>query len=198
MATLVSDLADVSRIEAGRLKLEHSAIPVYEVVEEVERSVHRQIEEKQQTLTIEMPSDLPPLWGDRVRLIQILTNLVSNAYKYSPAGGKITLQARLANNHQAAGVPDTHSDQIDGGIGPKVIHISVQDNGYGINPEEQKRIFQKFFRSEDQNIRETPGTGLGLNITKTLVEMQGGVIWFESALNKGTTFHFTIPIAETA
>ena len=80
----------------------------------------------------------------------------------------------------------------------KVIHISVQDTGYGISPEDQKRIFQKFFRSDDESIRETAGTGLGLNITKTLVEMQGGLIWFNSEYRKGTVFHFTIPVVETS
>ena len=78
-----------------------------------------------------------------------------------------------------------------------VMHISVKDNGIGINEEDQKKIFQKFFRSEDSKAREAPGTGLGLNITKNLVEMQGGRIWFDSVMRKGTNFHFTIPIAVT-
>jgi signal transduction histidine kinase len=81
-------------------------------------------------------------------------------------------------------------------MGLQVIHVMVQDSGYGIIPEDQPKIFQKFFRSEDQNIRESTGTGLGLNIAKTLVEMQGGEIWFESEPGQGTTFHFTVPVAE--
>ena len=72
----------------------------------------------------------------------------------------------------------------------------MRDDGIGINEEDQSKVFQKFFRSEDQKAREVPGTGLGLNITKSLVEMQGGRIWFESEFRKGTTFHFTIPVAE--
>ena len=78
---------------------------------------------------------------------------------------------------------------------PEVICVQVTDTGYGISPEDQKKIFQKFFRSEDQNIREAPGTGLGLNITRHLVEMQGGRIWFESQIGKGTSFYFTIPVS---
>ena len=78
---------------------------------------------------------------------------------------------------------------------PEVLHIWVKDTGIGISEEDQKKIFQKFFRSEDPKTREAPGTGLGLNITKSLVEMQGGQIWFESEFRKGTTFHFTVPIA---
>jgi signal transduction histidine kinase/putative methionine-R-sulfoxide reductase with GAF domain len=199
MATLVSDLADVSRIEAGRLKLEFGAIPVSDIVEEVSRSVRKQFEEKQQVLAINMEERLPSMWGDRTRLIQILTNLMSNAYKYSPLNGKITLCAQVADSHIAAGSPHGNGSlrSLSTGDGPKVIHISVQDTGFGISPEDQEKIFQKFFRSEDQSIRDTPGTGLGLNITKTLVEMQGGAIWFVSEYRKGTTFHFTIPIAES-
>jgi signal transduction histidine kinase len=75
--------------------------------------------------------------------------------------------------------------------------VSVHDTGFGISSKDQQRIFHKFFRSEDQNVRESPGTGLGLNITRHLVEMQGGRIWFESEPGKGTTFSFTVPVAAT-
>jgi signal transduction histidine kinase len=71
------------------------------------------------------------------------------------------------------------------------------DNGYGMTPEDQKKVFMKFFRSEDDQARKSPGTGLGLNITKSLIEMQGGRIWFESEFRKGTTFHITVPISES-
>jgi signal transduction histidine kinase len=80
---------------------------------------------------------------------------------------------------------------------PQVLHMAVKDEGFGINEEDQEKIFQKFFRSEDQKIRDSAGTGLGLNITKTLVEMQGGKIWFDSQYRQGTTFHFTVPILES-
>jgi signal transduction histidine kinase len=78
----------------------------------------------------------------------------------------------------------------------KVVHIWVKDNGIGINVEDQKKIFQKFFRSDDSKARESPGTGLGLNITRSLIEMQGGRIWFDSEFRQGTTFHITVPVAE--
>jgi signal transduction histidine kinase len=76
-----------------------------------------------------------------------------------------------------------------------VIHIAVQDAGFGISPQDQKSIFQKFFRAEDRFVRDLPGTGLGLHITRNLVELQGGRIWFESELRKGSTFHITVPVA---
>jgi signal transduction histidine kinase len=179
----VSDLADVSRIEAGRMRLEFGAVNVSEVVEEVVRSTRAQILEKKQTLILNVSDDLPEMWGDKIRIIQVLTNIVSNAYKYTPVEGLIQISAEVAEN-------------IWSKSSPQVIHLFVQDNGYGISPENQSRIFQKFYRSEDQKIRDAPGTGLGLNITKQLVELQGGTIWFESIYRKGTTFHFTVPIAE--
>lgn len=126
------------------------------------------------------------MWGDRTRLIQVLTNLVNNAYKYTPSGGEITVTAEFTDN------------QWNPEGAAKVIHISVKDSGIGITPENQKKIFQKFFRADDQKVRDIPGTGLGLNITKTLVEMQGGQIWFESVVDVGTTFHFTVPVVEGA
>ena len=119
-------------------------------------------------------------------MVQVLVNLVSNAHKYTPEGGHILVAAeRSPNRWDPQGVAE-------------VVHIWVQDDGIGISQEDQKKIFQKFFRSDDARAREAPGTGLGLNITKSLVEMQGGRIWFESEYRKGTTFHFTVPVAEEA
>ncbi|MGB9799374.1 MAG: GAF domain-containing protein [Thermanaerothrix sp.] len=186
MSTLVSDLNDLSKIEAGRMRLEFAALNLAEIVGEVERSTRRQIEEKQQRFTIHLPADLPLVWADRTRLIQILVNLVNNAHKYTEPGGQITLGAEQTTNRWD---PNGARD---------VVHIWVQDTGIGIAPEDQPKIFQKFFRSEDPKTREVPGSGLGLNITRSLVEMQGGKIWFESEFRKGTTFHFTVPVAEIA
>jgi signal transduction histidine kinase len=184
MATLVSDLADVSRIEAGRLRLDFQAVRVADVVEDVARSQKRDIEEKGQTLTTLIPAELPPVWGDRIRLIQVLTNLVSNAYKYTPQGGHITIVAeRTPNRWDPSGAPD-------------VVRVAVADDGLGMTLEDQEKLFTKFFRSEDPEARQSPGTGLGLNITRYLVEMQGGKIWFESVYRQGTTFYFTVPVAE--
>ncbi len=185
MATLVSDLADISRIEAGRLNLNFTAVDVAGVVREVTRSLARQVEEKKQVLEIRIAPETPLMWGDETRLIQVVTNLISNASKYSPSEARIMVSAQVADNVWSGG-------------SPKVIHLSVQDNGYGISQENQSKIFQKFYRSDDQKVRDAPGTGLGLNITRQLVELQGGKIWFESEYRVGTTFHITIPVAETA
>ncbi|HTP00898.1 MAG TPA: GAF domain-containing protein [Anaerolineales bacterium] len=184
MSTLVSDLNDNSKIEAGRLRLDFKAVDLNEVVDEAVRSTKRQIDDKKQAVEVALPPQLPRVWGDRTRIAQVLINLVSNAHKYTPEGGMLVVGAEaVANSWDPDGAKN-------------VVHVWVKDNGIGINPDDQARIFQKFFRSEDQKAREAPGTGLGLNITKSLVEMQGGRIWFESAFRQGTTFHFTIPVSE--
>lgn len=183
MATLVSDLADISRIEAGRLHLEFSSVALREVAEEVVRSTMALAKDKDHQVQIDIPEDLPAVWGDRNRLAQILTNLTSNAIKYTLEGGEIAIRASQSEN------------QWDLEGLPQVVHLQVVDNGIGIKLEDQTKIFQQYFRTEEG--RDTAsGTGLGLNITRYLVEMQGGKIWFESVYGKGTTFHFTIPVAE--
>ena len=184
MSTLVSDLNDNSKIEAGRLRLDYKAVDVLDLVDEATRSTTRQIEDKKQEIKTQVPSSLPQVWADRTRVSQVLVNLISNANKYTPESGKIVVGAEVSDN------------QWDPEGAAKVVHVWVKDDGIGISPEDQQKIFSKFFRSDDQKAREAPGTGLGLNITKSLVEMQGGKIWFDSEFRKGTTFNFTIPVAE--
>jgi len=184
MSALVSDLNDNAKIEANRLRLDFKPVEVGEVVDEVLRSTKRQVEDKRQSVELHLIPNLPQVWADRLRVGQVLTNLVSNAHKYTPEGGTILLGAEATIN------------QWDPEGAKRVVHLWVRDNGIGINIEDQTKIFQRFFRSDDMKAREVPGTGLGLNITKSLVEMQGGRIWFDSEFRKGTTFHFTIPVAE--
>ncbi len=184
MKTIVDDLNDNSKIEAGRLRLDYKAVDVAEVIETVIRSTRRQIDDKKQIIDVQLSQPLSKIWADRTRVEQVLVNLVSNAHKYTQEGGNISICAERSANYW-----DTQSPA-------DVVHIWVKDNGYGMGPEDQKKIFVKFFRSEDDQARKSPGTGLGLNITKSLVEMQGGRIWFESEFRKGTTFHITVPVSE--
>ena len=184
MSALVSDLNDNAKIEANRLRLDFKPVEVADVVDEVMRSTKRQIDDKRQTVDLQLTPFMPLVWADRLRVVQVLTNLISNAHKYTPESGKILVGAEATNN------------QWDPEGAKRVVHLWVKDNGIGISIEDQSKIFQRFFRSEDSKAREAPGTGLGLNITKSLVEMQGGRIWFESEFRGGTTFHFTIPVAE--
>lgn len=178
MSRLVSDLLDVSRIEAGRIKLDMGPVAIKDVVDDVLRSVRTQIETKKLRLLVDIPDALPPVWADYGRLVQVMTNLVSNAYKYTPEGGDVVVRAVY---HQENGQGEN-------------ISVRVTDTGFGISEEDQHQLFSKFFRASDQNVRDVPGTGLGLAITKSLVELHGGKMWFESVLGQGSTFAFDLPV----
>jgi signal transduction histidine kinase len=184
MNTIVSDLNDLTQIQVGSLRLTFQPVVMQEVFQDAVRSLHQAIEEKEQNLEVSIPDSTLTAWGDPVRLGQIMTNLISNAHKYTRSGGSLALGAELC-------LDEGETDGIE------VIHIWVKDTGIGIPAEDQGKIFQEYFRT-DISKDTASGTGLGLNITRRLVEMQGGRIWFESEVNKGTTFHFTVPVAEAA
>ncbi len=175
--TLVSDLLDISRIEAGRVTLNPQSVDLYELAEEVIEEVLRrsQTENKPIALSLDGSKKLPAIIGDRDRVRQILGSLVDNAYNYTPQNGTITV-----NIHQ-------HNGEIQ---------VDVQDNGVGIDLQEQPRIFERFFRGEHPLVLATPGTGLGLPIVRQLIEMHKGRIWMSSAgvPGQGSTFSFTLPI----
>ena len=172
MGALVSDLADISRIETGRLNLECESFLVGSYVEEILNSLLPKLEEKKQKLDVDIVPDLQEVYADPNRLMQILTNLVSNAWKYTPKGGNISVNAVNENGF---------------------VRINVVDNGLGISQEDQEKLFTQFFRSEDPDVREEQGWGLGLNVTKRLVELMGGAIGFSSIFGRGRTFWFTLP-----
>jgi signal transduction histidine kinase len=152
------------------------------VVLETLRPQQRAITNKQQSLIVAVPEDLPLIMGDGNRLIQVMTNFVSNANKYTPEGGSIYVRAEVVANRWD---PD----------GPRqVIHCSVQDTGYGMDEDDLKKLSTPYFRSENPLTREQPGTGLGMTITYALVEAHHGHVWVESEINQGTTFHFTVPV----
>jgi signal transduction histidine kinase len=174
MQVLVSDLQDVSRIETGHLRLKVEPTALADALDNALQATQAQIATRSQQLTLEVPEGLPLVRADRARLAQVLINLLSNAYKYTPEGGRICVRAWLQDGY---------------------VHCAVSDTGIGISPEDQARLFTKFFRSEDPTVREVTGTGLGLCIVKSLVELQGGQIRIESQLGKGTTATFTVPVA---
>jgi signal transduction histidine kinase len=184
MNTIVSDLNDLTKIQVGNLRLDFKAVKISDVLDDVVRSLRRQVEEKEQHMEMHLPEDLPLVWADAARMAQILTNLVSNAHKYTPQAGVFDIGAE-------------RQVMQDGSLaGTEFVHIWVKDQGIGISEEDQKKIFQQYFRTDDAK-EMASGTGLGLAITKSLVELQGGRIWFDSVFEQGTTFHFTLPVAET-
>ncbi len=174
MQALVNDLLDISRIETGQLYLQLQPLVLHPLVEEVVQSMRDQIEVKDLALTIDVPPDLPSVLADKVRISQVLTNLVGNAYKYTRPGGRVGVRAKRMNGF---------------------IICSVSDTGIGISPEDQTRLFDKFFRADHPVVREVAGTGLGLSIAKNIVELHGGEMWVESKPEAGSTFNFTLPVA---
>lgn len=178
MRVLVSDLLDISRIESGRLRLTLQSLTLGETLREALQTVGELFEEKQQIFIQDLPETLPQVFADTNRITQVLTNLLSNASKYTPRGGTIAIRAWVSDDE------------------PLFVHCAVIDTGCGISAEDQQRLFVKFFRSDDPAVREQPGTGLGLAIARNLLEMHGGRIWVESEKGKGSTFFFSLPIAE--
>ncbi|MBX0330575.1 hybrid sensor histidine kinase/response regulator [Oscillochloris sp. ZM17-4] len=176
--TLLADLTDLSEIDSGHLRLDPSPSRLAVAAAAASNTMRTLLADRHHRLRIDIPPDLPLVMADEVRLIQILTNLLSNAGKYTPPYGSIVLSAA----------------QLDAAM----IEVSVRDSGIGIPANEQDRIFSPFFRTMSARDGGEPGSGLGLNITRRLVELQGGRIWFSSAPNAGSTFSFTLPVAHSA
>lgn len=176
MSVLIRDLSDINHIESGRMKFEFSAFDFQEALDDVVDNLREQIEARQQELVIDVDAGLPAIYADRIRLSQVLTNLLSNANKYTPDGGGISIQAIRQNG---------------------VARVDVKDTGIGISEEDQAQLFSEFFRSDDAAVRQQVGWGLGLSIVKRMVEAQSGEISCESRLGVGSTFSFTIPFAES-
>lgn len=174
MSSLISDLSDINHIESGRMKFDLQPLDLREVVADVTDSLRERIGNRQQTLHIEIEDDLPLVFADTTRIAQVVSNLLSNANKYTQDGGEIVLKA-WPNGRFA--------------------YVSIQDNGLGISEENQQKLFTEFFRAEDKAVREQAGWGLGLSIVRRMVEAQNGEVTFESKLGEGSTFTFTIPLA---
>ena len=175
LLTLINDILDLSKIEAGRMTLEPTTFDVSELLVEIQMTVTPLIERKSQTLAIDVGDGLPSLTADRFRVKQVLLNLLSNANKFTPVQGRITVSCRLAD--------------------PAAMLFLVTDSGMGIKPEDQEIIFERFRQAGGPSTQGVTGTGLGLAISKRLVEMQDGRIWVESEYGHGATFGFLLPIA---
>lgn len=186
MQTIIDDLRDIARIDAGQLKIVPAPIDFRTVVTDTLQTYQRNLEEKRQTLINNVPENLPLIMADRMRLIQVMTNLISNANKYSPPESTITIGAAVENHHR---------DERNRPIGP-ALHVYVRDTGIGMNEEDLQKIFRvRYFRSDNQKAKDQPGTGLGMMITQNLIRQHRGIIWVESKLGEGSTFNFVIPLA---
>ncbi len=169
---LVSDLLFLAQIEAGKLAIEVGSLDLKKVIEECIETSSAVADSRgvQLEATIER---LPKIEGDRVRLHQVLDNLLSNALKFTPSGGRVDVRLKRAGDSAV---------------------LEVADTGLGIPAEEQARLFERFFRSSSATENAISGTGLGLTITKAIVERHGGRIEIESAENAGTTVRVHLPL----
>ena len=168
---LVGDLLDIGRIEAG-FDLDMTEIQLGPLVTEAVVELRPRALAKRQALQIHVPADLTPVRGNARRLHQVVSNLVGNAIKYTPEGGRIEVSALEGENH---------------------VVINVSDDGIGIPLDDQPYVFDKFFRANTPETAEIPGTGLGLSIVKSVVEKHGGRVWVESTLGEGSTFTLLLP-----
>ncbi|MDR1618439.1 MAG: response regulator [Treponema sp.] len=174
---VINDILDMSKIEANKLELSYGEFVFEKVLKKVVDVNNFRIDEKRQRLLVRIDPAIPRvLTGDDQRLTQVITNLVSNAVKFTPEGGDISIDARPAGQEN----------------GLYTIQISVTDTGIGISPEQQARLFTSFQQAEAGTSRKFGGTGLGLAISKRIVEMMGGHIWIESKVGHGSMFAFTI------
>lgn len=173
---LINDILDLARVEAGRLELHKTALPLNPVLEEMLRTAQSLIQDRPVQLRSEFAPDLPAALADETRVRQILLNLVSNACKFTNQG-EIALGARA----------DTYE-----------LVVWVRDTGIGIDEANQGRIFNQFEQIDSEDTRKHTGTGLGLAIFRWLVELHDGRVWLESALGQGSSFYFTLPRAQPA
>ena len=174
LTELVNDILEISRIETGRIKLQFEALDLVSIIEEVAVSFEGQLVQKAINLSLDLPESLPEIYADKGRLVQVLVNLVGNAWQYTPEGGSVTVKAKIADD--------------------EFVQVDVVDTGIGIVEKDVQFIFDRFFRSERLEVQVVDGTGLGLSITQSFVEMLGGKIWVESELDVGSIFSFTVPI----
>ena len=175
----MNDLLDVSRIEAGRVELSLRQLNLSDLAGEVISDFQRRSRQENKPIhfILDAPANQPIVMGDSLRIKQVITNLVSNSYNYTPENGQVIVRIHPENGE---------------------VQMDVEDNGIGVNVEQQERIFESFYRGEDPLVLSTAGTGLGLAISKILVEMHRGRIWFKSSgiRGEGSVFSFALPVVK--
>ncbi len=174
---LINELLDASRLASGSVKLQVEELDLGELIRAAAATLWPLLNAKEQSLELAVPPDLAPVRGDKARLTQIMINLLSNAHKYTPAGGSIRVEVSLRDGK---------------------LQVDVQDTGIGMSAEEQAQLFTRFFRADNSTTRAHGGTGLGLVITRSLVEMHAGSMSVKSTPGEGSTFSFTLPIVQHA
>ena len=174
LAALINDLLDISRIESGRIQMDQAPISLLEIVTQRIEEIRPQADEKSIRLALTAPESAPNILGDEARMGQVFTNLVGNAIKFTPDNGEVNVKVEADGN---------------------LLHVEVIDTGPGIPPEERQKIFDKFYQLSDISTRQQGGSGLGLSISKSIVEAHGGKLWIDDGnQGKGSNFQFVLPL----
>jgi signal transduction histidine kinase len=171
---LIEDLQELAQADAGRISIELAAVNLGQVIQSTVDNLLPISQKLGLEMTCEIPADLPDVTADPQRIGQVLRNLINNALDYTPASGRITIQARAEG---------------------AFIRVAVMDTGYGIASEHLPFLFERFYRADPSRSRSTGGAGLGLAIVKQLVQAQGGQVGVESNPGTGSTFYFTLPVS---
>ena len=172
LTRMISDLLDLDRMEFGRVTLQKEEVDLNAIIMNASDRIHPTA--PKHSFRFQLDDTLPRIIGDSDKLIQVVSNLVTNAVKYSPDGGEILLSSCLEGD---------------------IVHTQVRDHGMGIPPDSLERVFERYSRIEAGSTRYIKGTGLGLPIVRQIVQMHGGKVWAESCQSTGSIFHFTLPIA---
>jgi signal transduction histidine kinase len=187
MGSMLNDLIGVTAIDAGQLEIRPTVVDMAEVIEDTIIGARAQLEENEITLNMNLPETLPAVEADPDSVRQIMSNLLGNAIKTTPANGVIDIFAARYEE------PDTAS--VDEEIVP-FLKISIRDTGGGIADKDLDRVFERFYRAERPLIEGLGETGVGLAIVKSLVEAHGGRVWVDTEIGEGSTFHFLLPISD--
>ncbi len=192
LSGIINDLLDLSKIEAGKMDFKFESIKIEPVIEYVKTSLEGMAKEKNLTLSTKIEDNFADTYADPHRLEQVLTNLVSNAIKFTPEGGKIDIRTEVIDAKDINPVEMFEEDlkRLKG----KYLQICVKDNGIGISSEHLAHVFDKFAQIENSLSRKVGGSGLGLPIARQLMEAHNGMIWCNSKPDKGSSFYFALPI----
>ncbi|MFQ5611591.1 MAG: ATP-binding protein [Anaerolineae bacterium] len=188
MGTMLNDLIGVTAIDAGQLEIRPTALDMAEVIEDTIIGARAQLEEKELTLELNLPEQMPPVEADPEYVRQIMANLLGNATKSSPVGGTMEITASIREEITDGQNGSPAAEQA-------FLQIAVRDSGGGIATEDLSRVFDRFYLAEKPLIEGLGETGVGLAIVKSLVEAHGGRIWVESEIGRGSTFNFWLPIS---
>jgi len=169
MNRLIQDLLDVARMDAGRLTIARNGLPARRVIKDAFEAHRAEASSRSVDLRLDVAPDLPELWADRDRLLQVFENLIGNSLKFTEPGGRVTIGAMPRDGE---------------------VMFRVEDTGSGIAPQDQPHVFDRFWQAHKSSRR---GAGLGLPIVQGIVEAHGGHVWLESSPGRGSTFYFTIP-----